>query len=92
MCRDSKTNLSHGFDFVNFTHCTKCLFLAFILLIGKLMQILLAQNDSALRKSVIGNIIIKGLARDINDFVYTKLFCVLGKSCQEEWCATVTQT
>ncbi|KTG46501.1 hypothetical protein cypCar_00000795 [Cyprinus carpio] len=76
VCRDSKTNLSCGFRYVNLTHRQHVLnaLNALIELTGKPIRLMWAETDSTLRKSVIGNIIIKGLAKDINNLALSRTF------------------
>uniref|UniRef100_A0A8C1KNT3 Uncharacterized protein n=1 Tax=Cyprinus carpio TaxID=7962 RepID=A0A8C1KNT3_CYPCA len=73
---DSKTNLSCGFRYVNLTHRQHVLnaLNALIELTGKPIRLMWAETDSTLRKSVIGNIIIKGLAKDINNLALSRTF------------------
>ncbi len=83
VCRDRTTNLSRGFGFVTFAHRHNAESaldtLIFSELVGKPMQIMWAQHDSTLRKSGIGNIIIKGLARDIDDLALYDSFSCFGE-------------
>lgn len=83
VCRDRATNLSRGFGFVTFAHrhdAENALdALIFSELLGKPMRIMWAQRDSTLRKSGIGNIIIKGLARDIDDLALYDTFSCFGE-------------
>ncbi|KAL0190375.1 hypothetical protein M9458_013073, partial [Cirrhinus mrigala] len=83
VCRDRATNLSRGFGFVTFAHrhnADSALdTLIFSELLGKPMRIMWAQHDSTLRKSGIGNIIIKGLARDIDDLALYDTFSCFGE-------------
>ncbi|KAI2663259.1 Non-homologous end-joining factor 1 [Labeo rohita] len=83
VCRDKATNLSRGFGFVTFAHHHNAEnardTLIFSELLGKPMRIMWAQHDSTLRKSGIGNIIIKGLARDIDDLALYDTFSCFGE-------------
>ncbi|KAL1256002.1 hypothetical protein QQF64_014063 [Cirrhinus molitorella] len=83
VCRDKATNLSRGFGFVTFAHRHNAEnardTLIFSELLGKPMRIMLAQHDSTLRKSRIGNIMIKGLARDIDDLALYNTFSCFGE-------------
>ncbi|XP_058635794.1 polyadenylate-binding protein 1-like [Onychostoma macrolepis] len=83
VCRDRATNFSRGFGFVTFAHCHNAEnaldSLIFSELLGKPMQIMWAQHNSTLRKSGIGNIIIKGLARDIDDLALYNTFSCFGE-------------
>ncbi|KAK2887007.1 hypothetical protein Q8A67_015235 [Cirrhinus molitorella] len=83
VCRDKATNLSRGFGFVTFAHRHNAEnardTLIFSELLGKPMRIMWAQHDSTLRKSRIGNIMIKGLARDIDDLALYNTFSCFGE-------------
>ncbi|KAK2900787.1 hypothetical protein Q8A67_008902 [Cirrhinus molitorella] len=83
VCRDGATNLSRGFGFVTFAHRHNAKnaqdTLIFSELLGKPMRIMWAQHDSTLRKSGIGNIMIKGLARDIDDLALYDTFSCFGE-------------
>ncbi len=61
---------------VNLTHCqhARNALKALLELVGKQIGIMWTETDSTLRKSVISNIIIKGLARDINNLALSRTF------------------
>lgn len=83
VCRDRATHLPRGFGFVTFAHrhdAQNALnAMIFSELLSTPMQIKWAKRNSTLRKSGIGNIIIKGIARDTNDLALYDTFSYFGE-------------
>lgn len=77
VCRDSKTNLSREFAYVNLRcrqHAQNALStLIFTELMGKAIR-MWVETNSTLGKSGNGNIVIKGLARNINNLALYRIF------------------
>ncbi|XP_051952551.1 polyadenylate-binding protein 1-like [Xyrauchen texanus] len=82
VCRDRETLCSLGYAFINFVHQADAVHamdkLMFADLMGRPMRIMWSQRDSFLRKSGIGNIYIKGLARSIDNFALYDMFSAFG--------------
>lgn len=83
ICRDKITHQSFGYAYVNYNHPSEAEraldTLNFKLLNGKPMHIMWSQPDSALRKSVVGNVFIKNLDSTIDDEALFDTFSIFGE-------------
>ncbi|XP_051542741.1 polyadenylate-binding protein 1-like [Myxocyprinus asiaticus] len=82
VCRDRETLLSLGYGYVNFVNLADAEnaldTLLFQVLIDRPMRIMFSQRDATLRKTGIGNIFIKGLAKSINSLALYDTFSTFG--------------
>ncbi|XP_051542740.1 polyadenylate-binding protein 1A-like [Myxocyprinus asiaticus] len=82
VCRDRETLLSLGYGYVNFVNLADAEnaldTLLFQVLIDRPMRIMFSQRDATLRKTGIGNIFIKGLAKSINSLALYNTFSTFG--------------
>ncbi|XP_057206386.1 polyadenylate-binding protein 1-like isoform X2 [Triplophysa rosa] len=82
VCRDRNTFRSLGYGYVNFVNRSDAEhameILMFSLLVGQAMRIMWADRNPTLRTTGVGNVIIQGLAKDINSLALHDTFSIYG--------------
>ncbi|XP_060781012.1 polyadenylate-binding protein 1-like [Neoarius graeffei] len=83
LCRDRDTGSSLGYAYVNFHHQADAeramKMFNFELLMGRPIRIMWSQRDPSMRKTGIGNLVIKNLDKSIDSGSLYDLFSVFGK-------------
>ncbi|XP_060781011.1 polyadenylate-binding protein 1-like [Neoarius graeffei] len=83
LCRDRDTGSSLGYAYVNFQHRADAeqamKMFNFELLMGRPIRIMWSQRDPSMRKTGIGNLVIKNLDKSIDSGSLYDLFSVFGK-------------